>query len=182
MAVKMLTTKKHVKTAKSITKIKETNKPIEVAKADPKNMVDKPIGKSIKKIKEPKIMGIKQQANLVDMKEPKEPKQPNYIVTKVQYNRALKIVELYRKQNPTKIKIKKTLTKATENQINLYRETSPRVANRLCVYFREKGVELDMANFDVAYLKQINLSEISQMRNFGKGSLYLLKEYLEKQK
>jgi hypothetical protein len=32
MAVKMLTTKKHTKTAKSITKIKEANKPIEVAK------------------------------------------------------------------------------------------------------------------------------------------------------
>jgi hypothetical protein len=180
MAVKMLTTKKHVKTAKTVSKIKEFLKPIEVAKPNPKNMVDKPIGKTIKKMKEPKILGIKKQANLVAIKEPKEPKQPQYIITKVQYNRALKIVERYEKQNP--IKTKNPINKATENQINLYREISVRVANRLCVYFREKGIELDMANFDVAYLKHINLSEINQMRNFGKGSLYLLKEYLEKQK
>jgi hypothetical protein len=180
MAVKMLTTKKHSKTAKLIQKSKAENNHIEVVKPNPKNMVDKPIGKSIKKMKEPKIIGIKKQANLVAIKEPKQPKQPQYIITKVQYNRALKIVERYEKQNP--IKTKKPIAKSNENQINLYREISVRVANRLCVYFREKGIELDMANFDVAYLKHINLSEINQMRNFGKGSLHLLKEYLEKQK
>lgn len=183
MAVKMLTTKKHTKTAKVISKIKKENNPIQVVKANPKNMVDKPIGKSIKKIKEPKIIGIKKQANLVAMeepKQPKQPKQPQYIITKVQYNRALKIVERYEKQNP--IKTKKPIDNANENQINLYKEISVRVANRLCVYFKEKGIDLDMANFDVTYLKHINLSEITQMRNFGKGSLYLLKEYLENKK
>ena len=44
MAIKFLTTKKHAKTAKSITKIKEANKPIEVAKAEPKKAITK-IGK-----------------------------------------------------------------------------------------------------------------------------------------
>jgi hypothetical protein len=86
MAVKFLTTKKHVKTAKVINKIKEDNKPIEFVKADPKNMVDKPIGKTIAKIKEPKI--------IVDKPITKIPK-----IGKREYNRALKIVNQYLKEN-----------------------------------------------------------------------------------
>lgn len=46
MAVKMLTTKKHSKTAKLIQKSKEENKPIEVVKT-PKKVVKKPIAKKV---------------------------------------------------------------------------------------------------------------------------------------
>jgi hypothetical protein len=68
MAVKMLTTKKHSKTAKLIQKSKEDNKPIEVVKPIAKKVVKKPIAKI------PKI-------------------------GKREYNRALKIVNQYLKQN-----------------------------------------------------------------------------------
>ena len=195
MAVKMLTTKKHSKMAKLIQKSKE---PIEVIKADPKNMVDKPIGKTIESIKETNIVGIREQANMVAINEPKPIKERKVkvvkerkvkdAVTKTQYNEAIRIIKLYYSQMAlNEIKSYEELTnykfdKSEKNQINLYKEISVRVANRLCVYFREKGVELDMHNFDVAYLKHINLSEINQMRNFGKGSLNLLTEYLDKLK
>jgi hypothetical protein len=164
MAVKMLTTKKHSKTAKAIDKIKEENKPIEVVKT-PKKVVEP---KAKKKVKTNKL--IQKEPIVFEKADPKNMLEK--LITKRQYDNALRVIKQYEKEKGLQGK----------NGINLYKEISVRVANRLCVYFREKGIELDMANFDVAYLKHINLSEINQMRNFGKGSLYLLKEYLEKQK
>lgn len=76
MAVKMLTTKKHTKMAKVISKIKEANKPIEVVKA-PKKIAKKPIAKKVVKKPIAKI-----------------PK-----IGKREYNRALKIVNQYQKEN-----------------------------------------------------------------------------------
>jgi hypothetical protein len=164
MAVKMLTTKKHSKMAKAINTIKEANKPIEVVK-EPKKVVEP---KAKKKVKTNKL--IQKKPIVFEKADPKNMLEK--LITKRQYDNALRVIKQYEREKGLKVK----------NGINLYKEISVRVANRLCVYFREKGIELDMVNFDVAYLKHINLSEINQMRNFGKGSLHLLKEYLEKQK
>jgi hypothetical protein len=162
MAVKMLTTKKHSKTAKLIQKSKE---PINEGKTPMKKIVKTISNKDYINA----LMVVKQYENENPKDVPRLVLRPN--------RKAI---------NKDKL-ISKAIAKVKANNgilthINLYKEISVRVANRLCVYFREKGIELDMANFDVAYLKHINLSEINQMRNFGKGSLYLLKEYLEKQK
>jgi hypothetical protein len=201
MAVKFLTTKKHSKIANKISKIKEENKPIkELAKlikevAKPIDEIAKPIkevAKPIKEVAKKPIATIKfAKPNLKNMldkpikKVVKKPiKRPIFSITKnvtiQEYIQAQLIVKQYEKENP--IRRKKTITKANKKQINLYKEISVRVANRICVYFREKGVELDMANFDEVYLKQINLNEIKLMRNFGKRSLFLLEQYLEKQR
>jgi glutamyl-tRNA reductase len=102
MAVKMLTTKKHSKMAKLIQKSKE---PIEVVKANPKNMVDKPIGKTFASIKKPKIIGARKQSILVAINKPianKMVKKPIAKIPKIgkrEYNRALKIVNQYLTQN-----------------------------------------------------------------------------------
>ena len=192
MAIKMLTTKKHSKTTKLIQKSKET---IKVVKANPRNMVDKPIGKTITTIEETNIVGIKEQPKMVAINEPKPIKEPKVkivkerkvkdVVTKTQYNEAIRIIKLYYSQMAlNEIKSYEELTdykfdKSEKNQINLSKVISTRVANNLKIYFKTKNIEIDPNNFSIRLFKKINFEELEKQKKFGIKSLTDLKKYLQ---
>ena len=170
MAVKMLTTKKHTKMAKVISKIKEANKPIEVVKPIAKKVVKIPKAKKVvepKKVKTNRL--IQKEQIILDKPDPKNMLEK--LITKRQYDNALRVIKQYEREKGLQDK----------NCINLYKEINARVANSLSYYFKTRGVEVDVANFKVEHLKYIDLSKIQQTKNFGKGSLDKLKEFLDKQ-
>ena len=183
--------------------IQKSKEPIKVVKADPSNMVDKPIGKTITTIEETDIVGIKEQPKMVAINEPKPIKEPKVkpikepkvkivkerkvkdIVTKSQYNEAIRIIKLYYSQMAlNEIKSYEELTdykfdKSEKNQINLSKVISTRVANNLKIYFKTKNIEIDPNNFSIRLFKKINFEELEKQKMFGLKGLTDLKNYLQ---